>query len=49
MNSIFRLLKNEIQNFATSNSVISVGIHKPGFDAELKKAYKTKDWRKRNE
>lgn len=34
--------KSEIQNFATSNSVISVGIHKPGFGFELRKHVKTK-------
>lgn len=34
--------KSEIQNFATGNSVISVGIHKPGFDFELRKRIKTK-------
>lgn len=28
---------NEVQNFATSKGVVSVGIHKPGFKGELKK------------
>ena len=34
--------KNEIQNFSTGNSIISVGIHRPGFNIELKKSIEEK-------